>query len=58
MLGSAKSVGFKTRGESDGAYQYLQNDSIWLYGTMTPQKETIVVMIRGLTSEANTALGA
>jgi hypothetical protein len=33
-------------------YQYLQKGSIWLYGTITPQKETRVVMMRGFTSEA------
>jgi len=38
-------------------YQYLQNGWIWLYGTLTPQKETRVTMTSGLTREAKTALG-
>lgn len=40
-----------------GTHQYLQNGSIWLYGTTTPQKEVSVTMTNGLTSEAKTAFG-
>lgn len=38
-------------------YQYLQNGSIWLYGTTTPQNDTRVTIINGFTSDAKTALG-
>lgn len=41
----------------DITYQYLQKLVIWLYGTITPQKDTKVVMTNGLTRDAKTAFG-
>lgn len=42
----------------NATYQYRQKAVICPYGTMTPQKDTKVVMTNGFTRDANTALGA
>jgi hypothetical protein len=47
---------FPTKG-IDISYQYFQNGSIWLYGTITPQNETRVVITKGFTRDAKTAFG-